>query len=33
MPDGRIIDRVVEIDEENRFVVFEGASAAAPARP
>jgi type II secretory pathway predicted ATPase ExeA len=33
LPDGRIIDRVVEIDEENRFVVFEGASAAAPARP
>ncbi|MFQ5417006.1 MAG: hypothetical protein ACE5FL_08180, partial [Myxococcota bacterium] len=30
LPDGRIVERVVEIDAENRFVVFDGAPAAPP---
>ena len=33
MPDGRVVERVVEIDAENRFVVFDDAPAAVPARP
>jgi type II secretory pathway predicted ATPase ExeA len=33
MPDGRIVERVVEIDEENRFVVLDAAPAATPASP
>jgi type II secretory pathway predicted ATPase ExeA len=33
MPDGRVIERVVEIDEENRFVVLEESPPPAPARP
>ena len=33
MPGGRVVERVVEIDAENRFVVFHEGSAAVPARP
>jgi type II secretory pathway predicted ATPase ExeA len=33
MPDGRVVERVVEIDAENRFVVFDEPPAAAPPRP
>jgi len=33
MPDGRVVERVVEIDAENRFVVFDESPAAPPPRP
>jgi hypothetical protein len=33
MPGGRVVERVVEIDAENRFVVFDESPAAVPARP
>jgi hypothetical protein len=33
MPDGRVLEQVVEISAENRFVVFGGDSAEAPDRP
>jgi type II secretory pathway predicted ATPase ExeA len=33
MPDGRVVERVVEVDAQNRFVVFDESPAAAPARP
>ena len=33
MPDGRVVERVVEIDAENRFIVFHEDSAAVPAGP
>jgi hypothetical protein len=33
MPDGQVVERVVEIDAENRFVVFGEGPAAVPARP
>jgi hypothetical protein len=33
MPDGRVVEHVVEIDAENRFVVFGEGPAAVPARP